>query len=167
VRWEWTDGERYSLLPFYFRRFPGRARALKGPPATVGHYLRYGFDEQSRPRLHRAYDYLDLYGQDRLQQDHIRGFSRDDVAETFYTYSETLAELVEFSVPPRIPLQVQQVFRKDGRVIRHASFRLNGYTPLYSKRGRDPETLYAWLGPNGRFKEVAQCLERAAPGMEG
>jgi hypothetical protein len=156
VRWEWTDGERYSLLPFYFRRFPGRARALKGPPTAVGHYLRYGFDEQSRPRLQRAHDYLDLHGQDRLQRDQSRGFSRQDVAETFYAYTETLAEVIEYSVPPRIPLQVQQVFYKDGRVIRRASFRLNGYTPLYSKKGKDPDALYAWLGPNGRFRQAAQ-----------
>ena len=28
VREEWASGERYSLLPFYFQRFPGRGRRL-------------------------------------------------------------------------------------------------------------------------------------------
>lgn len=144
VRWEWTSGERYSLLPFYFKRVPGRARALKGPPTSLGYYIRYGFDEHSRPRLHRLYTYLD--------------FERDDVPETFYTYGDSLAEIIEFSVPPRIPLKVQQVFYEDGRVIRHASFRLNGYTPLYSQKGQNPDALYEWLGPNGRFKQAEKYV---------
>lgn len=158
VRWQWTDGERYSLLPFHFKRFPGRARVLKEPPTSVGYYIRYGFDEQSRPRLHRFYDYLGLHGRDHLRRDRIRDFTRDDVSETFYTYTDTLAEIVEFSVPPRIPLKVQQVFYQDGRVTRHASFRLNGYSPLYSKKGKNPDALYEWLGPNGRFERVEQYV---------
>lgn len=158
VRWEWASGERYSLLPFHFKRFPGRGRALKGPPTLVGYYIRYGFDERDRPRLHRFYDYLDLHGWDRLQRDRMRGFERDELPETFYTYANSLAEIIEFSVPPRIPLKVQHVFYEDGRVIRHISFRLNGYTPLYSQKGRDPEALYEWLGRNGRFKQAEQYI---------
>jgi hypothetical protein len=158
VRWEWTGGERYSPLPFYFRRFPGRARALKEPPATPGYYLRYGFDALDRPRLHRFYGYLDLHGQERLRRDQARGFERDDLSETLYSYSDALVEVIEYSVPPRIPLKAQQTFLQDGRVVRHLSFRVNGYTPLYSRKGRDPDAFYEWLGPNGRFRTVEEYV---------
>jgi hypothetical protein len=60
VRWEWTNGgERYSLLPFFFQRFPGRARALKEPPAVKAQHIEYGLDEQGRPRVRRMYNYLE------------------------------------------------------------------------------------------------------------
>jgi hypothetical protein len=134
VRWEWTDGgERYSLLPFFFQRFPGRARALKDPPATKAQHIAYGLDEQGRPRVRRMYDYL------------------EQAFETFYHYDETLTEIAGFSIPPRIPIRVEQILYDQGRVARYASFWLNGYTPLYSQKGKDPDVLYAWLGPNGRF----------------
>jgi hypothetical protein len=54
-------------------------------------------------------------------------------------------------MPPRIPIHVEQIYYDQGRVRRYASFRLNGYTPLYSQKGKDPDALYEWLGPNGRF----------------
>jgi hypothetical protein len=159
VRWEWADFERYSLLPFYFQRYPGRGRALKSDPTSVGHYYRYGFDEQDRVRMFRFYDYFhDRQGQARIQQDHIQNFEREDLAETFFPYSDALAEIIEFSVPPRIPLKVQQIFYEDERVMRHISFRLNGYSPLYSEMGKDPDVLYEWLGPNGYTKLFEQCF---------
>jgi hypothetical protein len=157
VRWEWADFERYSLLPFYFQRYPGRGRALKSDPTTVGYYYRYGFDEQRRVRMLRFYDYFhDLQGQARIQQDRLQNFEREDLAVTFFSYSDTMAEIIEFSVPPRIPLKVQQIFYDDERVIRHVSFRLNGYSPLYSEMGKNPDVLYEWLGPNGRTKLIEQ-----------
>jgi hypothetical protein len=157
VRWEWADFERYSLLPFYFQRYPGRGRALKSDPTSVGYYYRYGFDEQDRVHMFRFYDYFhDRQGQARIQQDRIRNFEREDLAETFFSYSDTLAEIIEFSVPPRIPLIAQQIFYEDERVIRHISFRLNGYSPLYSEMGKDPDVLYEWLGANGRTKLFEQ-----------
>jgi hypothetical protein len=157
VRWEWTDFERHSLLPFYFNRYPGRGRALKGYPTAASYYYRYGFDELNRPRMLRFYDYFhDSQGHAHLQQDRMHNFERDDLAETFFCYSDTLAEIIEFSVPPRIPLKVQQIIYEDERVIRHVSFRLNGYTALYSEMGQDPDELYDWLGPNGRSQQVEQ-----------
>jgi hypothetical protein len=134
VRWEWTNGgERYSPLPLYFRRFPGRARALKEPPAVKAQYREYGLDDQGRPRVRRVYDY------------------QEKASEAFYRYGETLTEIAEFSPPRRIPLHVQQIFYDQGRVTRYASFRLNGYTPLFSRKGKNPDALYEWLGPNGRM----------------
>ncbi len=159
VRWEWTTGQRYSPLPFYFNRFPGRARTLKGPPTEVGYYIRYGFDEQNRLRLHRFYGYLDLDGQERLQRHRIYGVQAEDaIGETFYNYHDTLAETIEFSVPPRIPLKIHQIFYQNDQVVRHVSFELNGYSPLYSEKGKDPDELYEWLGYNGCFKTVEQYL---------
>jgi hypothetical protein len=134
VRWEWTSGgERYSPLPLFFKRFPGRARALKEPPAVKAQHIEYGLDDQDRPRVRRIYNYL------------------EQAFEAFYRYGEELTEIIEFSPPRRIPLHVEQVFYDRGRVTRYASFRLNGYTPLYSQKGQDPAALYDWLGPNGRF----------------
>ena len=152
VRWEWTEFERYSLLPFYFKRYPGRGRVIKEPTDKIGFYYRYGLDELNRPRIHVFYNYMDFHGRDFIQQDRLHNFQRDDLGETFYTYTDALAEIIEFSVPPRIPLKVQQIFMENGQVIRHVSFRLNGYTPLYSEKGSNPDALYEWLGYNGRFK---------------
>jgi hypothetical protein len=158
VQWEWTEFERYSPLPYYFKRYPGRGRTIKEPPDRIGYYYRYGLDEQNRPRIHLLYNYLDFNGIELIQRDRLHHFDRDDVGETFYSYTESLAEIIEFSVPPRIPLKVQQIFIEDGRVIRHASFRLNGYAPLYSEKGKNPDELYEWLGPNGRFKQVEEYV---------
>lgn len=133
VRWEWTAaGERYSPLPFYFQRFPGRARALKEPPTSKAQHREYGLDDQGRPRVARQYTYL------------------EEPFETFYRYTDNLIEVVEFSMPPRIPISVEQVFVEHNQVTQNACFRLNGYSPspLYN---RDPDALYEWLGPMGRF----------------
>lgn len=133
VRWEWTaGGERYSPLPFYFQRFPGRARALKEPPTSKAQHREYGLDDMGRPRVVRQYTYL------------------EEPFETFYRYTDNLIVGVEFSMPPRIPLSVEQVFVEHNRVTRYACFRLNGYapSPLYNK---DPDALYEWLGSMGRF----------------
>jgi hypothetical protein len=141
VRWEWTNGgERYSSLPFFFQRFPGRARALKEPPAVKAQHIEYGLDDQGRPRVRRMYNYL------------------EQAFEAFYRYDETLTEIVQFSMPPRIPIHVEQVVYDQGRVTRYASFRLNGYTPLYSQKGKDPDVLYEWLGPNGRFVNLEDYI---------
>jgi hypothetical protein len=164
TRWEWADGERYNLLPFHFKRYPGRGRALKNPPASVGSYIRYGFDEQDRLRLHRSHYYLGLNGDRLLQRHRNQGFKVDDeVSETFYNHSDTLIEIIQFSIRPRvllprIPLKVECIHYEDSRVAHYASFRLNGYTPLYSKKGKNPDALYQWLGPNGRFKHAEQYV---------
>jgi hypothetical protein len=157
VRWEWTEFERYSLLPFYFKRYPGRGRVLTELD-KIGIYYQYGLDELKRPRTHVVYNYVDFHAREIIQQDRHRHFYRDNLGETFYTYTDTLAEIIGFSVPPRIPLKVQQIFIENGRVIRHASFRLNGYTPLYSEKGSNPDMLYEWLGYNGRFKLVEEYV---------
>ncbi|MGW8251289.1 MAG: hypothetical protein ACWGO1_11655, partial [Anaerolineales bacterium] len=104
------------------------------------------------------YNYMDAYDSNFLQQDHLRNYERDDLGETFYTYDDDLMEIIEYSVPPRIPLKVQQIHSENGRVTRHASFRLNGYTPLYSQKGSHPQELYEWLGYNGRFKLVEEYI---------
>jgi hypothetical protein len=158
VRWEWTELERYSLLPLFFKRNPGRGRTINEPPDKIGYYYRYGLDELNRPRIQFFYNYMDIYGLELIQRDRLRNFDRDDVGETFYSYTDALAEIIEFSVPPCIPLKVQQIFIENGRVIRYASLRLNGYTPLYSKKGKNPDVLYEWLGPNGRFKQLEEYI---------
>ncbi len=157
VRWEWTRGSRprYSLLPFYFKRFPGRARAMKEPPSTPGYYIHYGLDGAGRVRVERLYSYLDLGGSERLERHRRYGVEVNDVTnETFYQYLDELAESIQFSVPPRIPLKIEQVFYHQGQASRYTSFHLNGYTPLYSQKGKNPDALYEWLGYNGRFKKI-------------
>ena len=164
TRWEWADGERYSLLPFHFQRHPGRGRALKSPPASRGSYIRYGFDERHRLRVHRHYTYLDLGGDRRLRRHLSRGFQVDnDISETFYRHSDALVEIIQFSIRPgillpRIPLTVEHIHYEAGRVVGYAYFRLNGYAPLYSRKGRNPDALYRWLGPNGRFKHAERYV---------
>jgi hypothetical protein len=158
VRWEWTEFERYSLLPFYFKRYPGRGRVLTEPNDKTGFYCRYGLDELNRPRILAFYNYMGLQTREIIRQDRLNNFERYDLGETFYTYTDSLVEIIEYSVPPRIPLKVQQIFIENGQVIRHASFRLNGYTSLYSEKGSNPDTLYEWLGYNGRFKLVEEYV---------
>ena len=84
VRWEWTTGDRHSPLPHYYKRFPGRPRALKGIPDEPGYYLRYGFDKEDRPRLHRLYNYLHPRSRELIERDRHKNFERDDLGETFY-----------------------------------------------------------------------------------
>jgi hypothetical protein len=40
IHWAWAGGECYRPLPLYFRRFPGRARALMDRPIIVGRSIR-------------------------------------------------------------------------------------------------------------------------------
>ena len=40
------------------------------------------------------------------------------------------------------------------RVVRHESFRLDGYTPKYAEQARSRDGLVALLGPMGRFLVV-------------
>lgn len=156
-RWEWTTGERYSLLPHYFQRFPVRGRVLKEAPAGVGLFIRYGFDAQGRLRLHQTYQFRGLERFGFLHQLLIQQTGYEDLfSETFYAYSADGVEMVTFSASPHIPLQVQRISCTGGQVGLYSSFRLNGYTPLYAEKGKDPDGLYAWLGYNGRFKTVEQ-----------
>ena len=158
VRREWTTGERHNPLPHYYNRYPGRPRALKGDPTEPGYYYRYGFDVEGRPRLHRVYNYLHPLARELIERDRPTGFERDDLGETFYLYSDARIEIIEFSVPPRIPLDVQQIDLEEGRAVRLARFRLNGYTPLFSEKGKNPDELYEWLGPNGRIRLVERYV---------
>lgn len=156
VRWEWTSGQRYSLLPYFFNRYPGRARALKGPPDSRGYYTHYGFDAQDRVQVERFYNYLEMGGIDDFRQLHLdQNASEKNVwNQTFYTYQDGLAESIEFSISPRTPLKIHQVYYQANRVSRYVSFELNGYTPLYGHKGKNPQALYDWLGYNGRRKTV-------------
>jgi len=155
VRWEWTEGDRYTLLPFYFNRVSGRARRLKERPTSDGYYIHYGFDDRGRVRLHR---FVRLSGHGDPQpprSGHHQGdLAADVIGETFYDYGDTLTETIEFSIFPRIPLKVHQVFRQDERVVRHVSMELNGYAPPYIEKGKTPDDLYERLGPGGRFLAV-------------
>ncbi len=154
-RWEWTKGIRYSLRPYYFNRFPGRARILKEAPSGPGYYIYYGFDEKNRVRVERVFNYHYLYDRERFERHLQHGFkAADSDEETYYSYQDGTAESVQFSMPPRIPLKIEQVFYLDGRVSRYAFFKLNGYSSLFSQKGSDPDRLYEWLGANGRFKTV-------------
>jgi hypothetical protein len=157
VRWEWTKGIRYSLRPYYFNRFLGRARVMKKPPSGPGYYIRYGFDEANRVRVERTYNYHYLYDRARFERHLKHGFNvTDSDEETFYSYLEELTECIQFSIPPRIPLKIEQVYYQKGQVNRYASFKLNGYTPLFSQKGKNPDVLYEWLGYNGRFKTIEE-----------
>lgn len=156
-RWEWTSGERYSALPFHFARFPGRGHILKGPPDSAGNFMLYGFDDQDRLRIHRTYQYrLSPPGNFLKKLAYPERLSKNLYSETFYIYSDNRMQLIEYSIPPRtpIPLSIQQIYLENGLVTLYASLRLNGYTPLYSEKGKDPDYLYQWLGSNGRFKTV-------------
>jgi hypothetical protein len=142
VRWEWTTGERYSLLPFHFERFPGRGRVISEPP-SLGAYLCYGFDDQGRVRLQRSYFRRGSAGQGIFQK--IFNHPNDLYSETFYRSTGPQVELIEYSAAPQIPLKVEQILISNGRVELYTRFNLNGYTPLYSQKGKDPEALYAFV----------------------
>ncbi len=170
VRWEWTTGTRYSPLPFHFLRFPGRGRVLKdGPPPQAG-VLQYGFDAQERVRVKRDYPYRDPRPAGAWQKliDWAAGVDSSyagPFSETFYQYREGAIEAVEFSLPPHIPLSIQRTWLENGQVVFWAHFRLNGYTPLYGQKGKDPQALYDWLGYNGRFK-TAEAYHYAGERLE-
>ncbi len=154
VRWEWTDGERYNPLPYHFVRFPGRGRILKDAPNSIGNYFLYGFDGQNRVCLQREYEYKPHPPAALLQ----KMFRREDVSkellrENFYHYLPDRIEILGFSAAPHppLPLSIQQIFFEKRKVKFSGSFRVNGYSPAYREKGADPDGLYAWLGPNGRF----------------
>jgi hypothetical protein len=154
VRWEWTTGERYSPLPFHFARFPGRGRVLKAEPAQVGYFLLVGFDHQDQVRVQRSIA-IRKRKQANLLQRWLPGpdLSKKVYKETFTRYSPDRIESIAYSVSPQrpIPLEIREIFFEDGRVTFACSLRVNGYTPLYSQKGKDPEAFFDWLGPHGRF----------------
>jgi hypothetical protein len=153
VRWQWTRSERYSNLPFYFERFPGRGRVLKYDPGSEGSFIHYGFDEQDRVRIKQSYSFRLKRPAALLQKFTPQpGLSGELYSETFYRYTPEQIESIEFSVPPHIPLDIQHLSLENDRVVFYAGFRLNGYTPLYGIKGKNPDDLYEWLGVYGRFK---------------
>ncbi len=160
VRFEYTLRERYSPLPFNFQRFPGRGRVLKDDPASLNQFIRYGFDEQGRVRSQidcvkippsGNFSYLFMNPVD-LEKDPYY------CKERYYQYSENLVESIEFSIDPHIPLDVQQIFLAERRVMFHTWFRVNGYTRLYGEKGKNPDELYQWLGYNGRFMRAESYI---------
>ena len=154
VRWEWTNGERYNPLPYHFVRFPGRGRILKDSPKSIGNYFLYGFDEQNRVCLHEEYEYKRYLPANILQKMFRReDLSKELFSEHFYHYLPDRVEVFGFSAAPHtpIPLSIHQIFFEKGKVKFFGSFRVNGYSPVYSEKGADPEHFYKWLGPNGRF----------------
>jgi len=154
LRWEWANGERYHPLPYHFARFPGRGRILQDTPNSIGNYLLYGFDGQNRVCLQREYEYKPHPPATLLQKMFRReDMSRELLCENFYHYLPDRIEIIGFSAAPHppLPLSIQQIFFEKGKVKFSASFRVNGYSPLYREKGADPDGLYAWLGPNGRF----------------
>jgi hypothetical protein len=133
ARWEWSTGRRHSLLPLHFERYPGRGRLLKAAPNQRSQHTESGLASDGRPLAFRIFDY------------------RDAAFETFVLHGDPVTDIVEFSPGPQIPLEHARVERKDGRVVRYESFRLNGYTPKMGAMGRDPDRLVEWLGPSGRY----------------
>jgi hypothetical protein len=143
VKWEWSLGERYDLRPFFFNRYPRRARAIRQPPASRRKYIEYGLDAEERPQLRRLYGYQGL------------------PFETFYSYSDDLVEIIRYLPPLHIPLEVQQLFYEAGLLLHYAQFGLNDYASLYDQKDKEPEALYQWIGPNGYFKVVERYLYEA------
>lgn len=131
-RWEWSTGSRWSVLPFHFERYPGRGRVLREPPSPKAQCTESGYGSDGRLLVERTYDH------------------REQAHETYLLHGEPGTEIVAFSPRPHIPLEGARVIVNGGRVDRHVSFRLNGYTPKYAEVGRSPERLVEWLGPNGR-----------------
>ena len=133
ARWEWSIGPRYSLLPLFFQRYPGRGRLLKDVPARKAQHRETGLDSGGRPIVQRVYDY------------------RERASETFFLHGDVETRVVEFGPKPYLPLESTRILSESGRVIRHEQFRLNGYTDKYPKFAKPPERLVQWLGPLGRF----------------
>lgn len=135
VRWEWTENERYSVLPFHFQRCPGRGRVLKEGPTTIGLFYQYGFDAEGRVRICREYN------------------SDTFLGTTIYRYSDELIACIEFSIPPQTPVLIQKIFLENGRVVFSELFELNGYTPRWMKE-LTLDNLGSWLKYNSRFKRA-------------
>jgi hypothetical protein len=109
VRWEWTTWERYSALPFHFKRFPGRGRVLKERPNTAGNFILYGFDQNERIQLHRFFQFFSSPPESFFGKliPHP-GLTVRIYSETFYRYSDNQIESIEFSVSPHIPLSIKR-----------------------------------------------------------
>jgi len=137
-RWEWSTGARYSVLPLHWERYPGRGRPLTEPPAQRSQHHENGLAADGRLLVERVFDH------------------RDEAFETFVLHGDPVTDVVGFGPPPHIPIEHALVERRDGRVVRHASFRLNGYTPKYAQMATSPARLVDWLGPNGRFLLVEE-----------
>jgi hypothetical protein len=133
TRWEWSTGRRHSLLPLHFERYPGRGRLLKEAPTPKAQHTQSGLAADGRLLVTYVFDY------------------REEAFETFVHDGHAVADIVQFSPGPHIPLEHARIEREGGRVVRHESFRLNGYNPKIGAMGRDPDRLVEWLGPNGRF----------------
>ncbi len=153
VRWENTTAERYSPLPYYFQRFPGRGRVIRQDPPAEPYFVRHGFDTLGRALLRAEYQRANPASSYFLMADLPPDFTEGEFfcQRAFYLYSENFIEILKYSGDPYIPIDIQQVYLKDGHVFFHAAFRLNGYTHLMGKKGADPQGLYDWLGYNGRF----------------
>lgn len=136
ARWEWTLGPRHSELPYHFQRFPGRSRVLKQAPLSKSQHHECGLDADGRLLVERVYDY------------------REQASEAYVLYGDALTEIVEFGPKPHIPIRNERIVIDEGHVVRHESFRLNGYTPKYAEKAHSPDGLIAWLGPLGRFLHV-------------
>jgi hypothetical protein len=131
ARWEWTNWERYSDLPFHFERYPARGRVLKEAPSSPGFFIHYGFDQQNRVRLHRDFHAWPVTLSSLLPSTFPEQDSPEFLySETFYQYWPGQIDRIEFSVAPHIPLSIQQVLLENSRVIFCAWFQLNGFTPL-------------------------------------
>jgi hypothetical protein len=133
TRWEWSTGRRHSSLPLRFERYPGRGRLLKEPPTSKAQHTQSGLSGDGRQLVSYTFDY------------------QEQAFETYVLEDRSVTDSVEFSPGPRIPLEHARIEWDGDRVVRHTSFRLNGYTPKMGSMGRSPARLVEWLGPNGRF----------------
>lgn len=133
TRWEWSTGRRHSLLPLRHERYPGRGRLLKDAPTSKAQHTQSGLSVDGRLVVSYTFDY------------------REEASETYVLEDRPVTDLVEFSPGPHIPLEHARIEWDGDRVVRHTSFRLNGYTPKMGSMGRSPARLVEWLGPNGRF----------------
>lgn len=133
ARWEWSQGSRHSLLPYHFQRFPGRGRVLQHAPVPKSQHHECGLDTDGRLLVECVYDY------------------REQAFEAYVLHGDPVTQIVEFGPKPHIPIRSERIAFEDGRVVRHESFRLNGYTPKYAEKARSPDRLIEWLGPMGRF----------------
>ncbi len=157
VRWEKTTWERYSYTPFFFERFPGRGRVIKDGVTSPNYFLTYGFDEQGRIQVKREHQTRPASPSTFVEKLMAFPHPPDDIySETFFQHEDERIESIEYSIAPYIPLDIQKIILENGRVSFFARFKLNGYTPLYGEKVKNPDGLYDWLGYNGRFKTAEE-----------
>ena len=97
IRWEWTDGPRYSPLPYYFERYHGRGSRLDAPPSSPGIYLRYGFDSDDRTRVCRTYTLADQFSVESVKRKSTGSPEPEySILEEYYQFSEGLVDVIEF-----------------------------------------------------------------------